>query len=328
MSYKLLIEKQRNTGVWQEPAVIEPVTWETYRKSSPSKLTFTVIKDEQLSFGEGARVKFQIDGKNVFYGFVFHKSRNKDQHIQVTAYDQLRYLKYKNAYYFENITASNFVERVCKDFVLDTGTLENSGYSIPLCNYQNQTLFDMVQTTVDETVMNTGNLFCLYDDFGKLMFRNIKNLKLDYVVAPDNAEDFDYTSSIDGDTANRIKIQQMNGDKGIGDIVVEESEPSIENWGVLQRLESWGEDQNEAQVREKAKKMLQLFNSVSRTLSAKGCVGDYRVRAGFSVLVKLSLGDLPTLCNYMLVEEAKHTFEQGNHTMDLTFRGRKEFYDQ
>ena len=30
----------------------------------------------------------------------------------------------------------------------------------------------------------------------------------------------------------------------------------------------------------------------------------------------------------MLVEEARHTFVQGSHTMDLTLRGNKEFYER
>lgn len=325
MKYKILIERDRNTGVWQEPAIIEPVVWETYRKETPSKLTFKVIKDATLGFNEGARVKFMVDGKNVFLGYVFQKQRDKDQLIQVIAYDQLRYLKNKNAYIFDSITASGLIKRICSDFILNVGTIEESGYAKPVL-FPNDTLFDMIQDCVDETVMNTGNLFCLYDDFGKLMFRNIKNLKLDYVVRPDTAENFDYNTSIDSDTYNRIKIQKSSEDKGLSDIVVVESNKTIADWGVLQFFEQWGEDQNEAQVKSKAESLLKLYNSKTRTLGVKGCIGDIRVRAGFSVLVQLALGDIPTLNNYMLVEEAKHTFEESSHKMDLTFRGGEEFY--
>ena len=326
MKYRILIERDRGTGVWQEPAIIEPVVWETYRKETPSKLTFKVIKDATLGFNEGARVQFIVDGVNVFLGYVFEKQRDKDQLIQVTAYDQLRYLKNKNAYLFENTTASDFVKRICSDFLLKTGTIENSGYAIKQILYANDTLFDMIQGCVDETVMQTGNLYCLYDDFGKLNFRNIKNLKLNYVVKPDTAENFDYNTSIDSNTYNRIKIQKASEDKGLSDIVVKESTKNIRDWGVIQYFEQWGEDHNQAQVEEKAESLLKLYNSKSRTLGVKGCIGDIRVRAGFSVLVQLSLGDIPTLNNYMLVEEAKHTFEESNHKMDLTFRGNGEFY--
>ncbi len=326
MKYELLIERGRNTGIWQQPAVIEPVTWETYRKESPSKLTFTVIKDPVLGFNEGARVKFKVDGKNVFLGYVFTKQRTKDQHIQVTAYDQLRYLKNKHSYFFSNITATEFIRRMSSDFLLNTGTLDNSRHVIGELAYVDQTLFDMVQTTIDETVLSTKNLYVLYDDFGKLTLKNIKDLKLNYVVNPDNTEDFDYATTIDNDTASRVLIVKASDDKGVEKYYAEDYETGLEDWGVLQRYEKWGDNENEAQAKARAKAMLELYGSKTRSLTATGCYGDVRVRAGTSVLVKLSLGDLPTLCNYMLVEEAKHTFEQGHHTMDLTFRGRKEFY--
>ena len=186
MKYDLLIERSDQT--WQRPAVIEPVTWETYRKGTPSKLTFTVIKDDLLSFREGARVQFLVDGKGVFFGFVFQKQRDKDQHISVTCYDQLRYFKNKNAYIFENITASTFLRRVCSDFLLKTGTIEESGFVIKQILYTNDALFDMVQGTVDDTLMATGKLFCLYDDFGEITFKNINSLLLDYVVTDNTAE--------------------------------------------------------------------------------------------------------------------------------------------
>ena len=326
MKYELLIERGRNLGIWQQPAVIEPVTWETHRKESPSVLTFTVIKDSRLGFEEGSRVKFKVNGKNVFLGYVFQKQRTKDHHIQVIAYDQLRYLKYKHSYFFKNLTATDFIKRMSSDFLLNTGTLDDSKYVIGEMAYVDQTLFDMVQTTIDETVVSTKNLYVLYDDFGKLTFKNIKDLKLDYVVNPDDTEDFAYTSSIDKDTASRVLIIKADEDSGVEKYHAEDYEKGLEDWGVLQRYEKWDDGENESQVKERAKALLQLYGSKTRSLTARGCCGDVRVRAGTSVLVKLSLGDLPTLCNYMLVEEAKHTFEQGHHTMDLTFKGRKEFY--
>ena len=327
IDYELLIEKNYGDKVWQKPAVIEPIEWDTYRKDTPSKLTFKVVKDDTLSFAEGARVSFKVNGKKVFLGYVFEKRRDKDQLITVTAYDQTRYFKNKNAYVFENMKASIFIKRICDDFLLTTGEIEDTGHTIGQILYTNDTLFDMIQGTLDDTIMATGKMYCIYDDYGEIKLKNINNLIVNYLVTAYTAENFDYMSSIDTNTYNRIKIQNASDTKGLSDIVVEEDKNSIHDWGVLQKFEQWGENQNEAQVKEMAKSLLKLHNSKTRSLGVSGCLGDVRVRAGTSVLVQLELGDIPKLNNYMLVEEARHIFNQGTHTMDLTLRGHKEFYE-
>ena len=49
------------------PIVKDDIAWETFRKDSPSKLTFTVIKDKNgLSFNEGSLVIFKYKQKKIF----------------------------------------------------------------------------------------------------------------------------------------------------------------------------------------------------------------------------------------------------------------------
>ena len=57
------------------PIVKNEIIWETFRKDSPSKLMFTVIKDNLVSFNEGSLVIFRYKQKDIFKGFVFEKSR-------------------------------------------------------------------------------------------------------------------------------------------------------------------------------------------------------------------------------------------------------------
>ena len=52
----LLIESG-NTVI--QPAVKDDITWETNRKNTPGKLTFTVIQDEGIEFAEGSAVSLQ-----------------------------------------------------------------------------------------------------------------------------------------------------------------------------------------------------------------------------------------------------------------------------
>ena len=306
----------------QEPIVLEGIEWETSRKGAPGKLTFTCIKDETLSFPEGAHVRFTYDGAKVFYGFVFTKQRNKEHHIQVTAYDQLRYLKNKTSYIFSNIRADQVVSRVAQDFLLKTGSLANTGYVIPKFNKENMTLFDIILDAVDATVMATGNLYVLYDDFGKICLKHIKDTKIDLLINDSTAEDFDYSTSIDSNTYNRIVLTDSE-DKSEKNVVKAQDPKHITQWGVLQYFEAMS---NGGNTQATADALLEMYNAVSRSLSIKGHFGDIRCRAGSGVYLDLNLGDLPQRRQHMLVDKAKHVFNHDDHYMDLTLIGCEEFY--
>ena len=49
-------------------------------------------------------MSFRFNGANVFYGYVFKKSRSDNRLIKVTAYDQLRYFKNKDTISYVNKT--------------------------------------------------------------------------------------------------------------------------------------------------------------------------------------------------------------------------------
>ena len=92
MDVELLIQNGNKVYI---PVVEEGISWMTERKGSPGQLTFKVVKDDIINFTEGNAVRLRVDNKNIFYGFIFIKKRNKENIITVTAYDQLRYLKIK-----------------------------------------------------------------------------------------------------------------------------------------------------------------------------------------------------------------------------------------
>lgn len=305
----------------QEPIILEGIEWETSRKGEPGKLTFTCVKDETLSFPEGAHVRFTYGDTKVFYGFVFTKQRNKDHHIQVTAYDQLRYLKNKTSYIFSNIRADQVVSRVSQDFLLKTGNLDNTGYVIPKFNKENMTLFDIILDAVDITCRATGNLYVLYDDFGKITLKNIKDTKIDLLINNTTAEDFDYSTSIDSNTYNRIVLTDSE-DKSEKNVVKVQDDKHITQWGVLQYFEAVSTGGN---TQATAEELLKMYNSVSRSLSINGHFGDIRCRAGSGVYLDLNLGDMNAK-QHMLVDKAKHVFNHDDHFMDLTLIGCEEFY--
>lgn len=302
----------------QAPILKDKVQWETQRKGYPGKLTFTCIKAPGLSFQEGDAVRFRYDGHNVFFGYVFSKQRGKEHHIKVTAYDQLRYFKNKDTIIYYNKTASELLKMLAADNRLQVGTVDDTGWKIEKRNEDNATLFDIMQNALDLTVQNAKKLYVLYDDFGKLCLRNIEGLTPDIMINAQNAENFDYTSSIDKDTYNRVKLYYDNGETGKREIYIAQHGANMNNWGILQYCE--GISNEGVDMKNKADTYLQLYNRKTRNLTVKKISGDPRARAGVRVTVDLGLGDI-NLQSFLIVEKAVHTFSGGRHTMDLTLAG-------
>lgn len=307
----------RNGDKLYKPIIEDGVTWETERKGSPGILTFTVIKDNIISFQEGNHVMLKVDGENIFYGFVFKKTRDKNHNIKVTAYDQLRYLKNKDTMTYKNITASTLIKMIADDYNLQVGTIENTAYVIPERTEENSTLFDIILTALELTVTNKKTLYVLYDDYGKLTLKSLANMKTTVLISEETGENFDYTSSIDDNTYNQIKIQYDNEETGKKETYIAKDSSHINDWGLLQYYDTVKNVEN---TQAKTDALLDLYNAKTRNLKIKNAFGNTSVRAGKMVVVVLNLGDIE-VGNYFLVETCKHTFRNDEHFMDLTLRG-------
>lgn len=316
----MLLSIQHNGKVFSPP-VKSGVKIEWDRAGSPGKLTFTTVKipNAGMSFSEGDAVCFYYKDKPVFMGYVFTKKRDRQHHIEVTCYDQIRYLKNKYTYVFENKTATEITKSLCNDFNLHTGTLEDTNYLIPAIAEENKSAIDIILGAINETLTNTGEMFVLYDDFGKLCLRNSLNMVSQTLIMETTAENFDYTSSIDQETYNSVVLYYKEEDNKVN-VYSAYSNNRINQWGTLRYFE---ETKNKTIALNKAKALLQLYNRKTRELKVTGAFGDITVRGGTMIPVRLNLGDIVTN-NYMLVQSVTHTFENDKHTMDLVLDGAWE----
>ena len=299
------------------PAVQEGITWSTERKGSPGELTFKVIKDDVLKFTEGDAVRLKVNGSNIFYGFVFKKKRSKDKIITVTAYDQLRYLKNKDTYVYENKTAGEVIQMIAADFQMQCGFIEDTEFKIASRVEANKTLFDIIQSALDLTLQNQKYMYVMYDDFGKITLKGLDNMRLNVLIDEETGENYDYTSSIDSDTYNRVKLTYDNEKTGKREVYIAQDSDHMNIWGVLQYYDTLQKGEN---GNAKADALLELYNVKTRNLTIKNAFGDVRVRAGSMVVIIMDLGDIK-LKNLMLVEKCKHEFKESQHFMTLTLRG-------
>ena len=137
------------------------------------------------------------------------------------------------------------------------------------------------------------------------------------MIDEETAETYDYTSSIDDNTYNRIKLTYDNEDTGFRDVFIAQDGTNINKWGILQYFDTLSKGEN---GQAKADALLALYNKKTRNLKITNALGDNRVRAGSMVVINLTLGDVK-LKNFMLVEKVRHTYKENEHWMDLTLRG-------
>ena len=161
----------------------------------------------------------------------------------------------------------------------------------------------MIQSALDETLMNTKQLYVLYDDAGKLTLKNINTMKLNLLIDEETGENFSYESSIDEQTYNKIKLAYNNEKTGKRELFIAQDGAKMNQWGVLQYFEE-----------------VQTKTGASAKLTIQNAFGDVRVRAGSAVVVALNLGDIVTN-NYMVVNKVTHTFRGDEHMMELDLIG-------
>ncbi|MCM1488576.1 MAG: hydrolase [Firmicutes bacterium] len=300
------------------PLVTAPAQWTTVRRGSPGRLTFSMLWDERGEMTEGAAVRLSAEGRDLFFGYVFSVEKNKES-LFVTCYDQIRYLKNKDTYIYENKTAAQLLRMIAADFGLKTGEISDTNYQIPYRIEENTTLLDMIENALDITCQNTGESYVLFDGSGGLCLKNIKEMRVKrgagYLVLDEGSgEDYRFSSSIDKGCYNQIKLSANSAKNGRRDVYMLRDGVNAGRWGVLQY---YGELKEEENGRAKAETLLKLYNGKHRGLKLTGVFGAAEVRAGSVIVVRLDLGS-EKLNRFMTVERAVHKFGGGEYFMDLT----------
>ena len=316
MNIEIIVQDSKSGIVYDISELVTHIKWETSLINQPGKLTFSYLEDEKISINEGSSLSFKVDGKGVFFGYIFKRGKKKDEKIPVTAYDQMRYLKNKDTYVLSNLTASQIFTTLCNDFRLSSEVIDSSSYIVSPRVHDNKTLFEIIQHAIDETLINTGNWYMIKDNFGKLEFVSINSLKTDVFIGDKSLLiDFDYESSIDDDTYNQVKLIKETNKR---EIYIVKDSGTIKQWGLLQYFEKMDEKANPAQIKARADMILKLKNRATKKLKLE-CLGDLKVSAGSGVV--LGISDLEKegipINQYFMVVGCTHTFKNDLHTMQL-----------
>lgn len=234
MTYELLIATHAGP-IYNVANNVQSVTYTTNRTGEPGKLEFTLNKAGGISFFEGDVVRFSVDGTLVFYGWIFTKSKDRWDVIEVTCYDRVRYLKASASYAFYGQTAGEIIRKIAADFQLDVSGIEDTGYKIPSLIEEEQTCLDIIEEAVQQTLLNTGKIYVFFDDGKGLSLKEAGNM-IDKTVIGDKSllTDYTYKTDIDEQTYNSVKLARPNEETGRADVFVAQDSNTIAQWGLLQ----------------------------------------------------------------------------------------------
>jgi hypothetical protein len=294
------------------------IKWDCEERNGASSLTFSYMQGDK--FPNGSLVRFKYKGTPIFYGYVFKTVSNEKHEKTVTAYDSIRYFKYKDTKVYKGLTLDKLVrEIVVGGGKMRVGTIRPTYYTLPDKIEDNKTYLDMIYDAMEDTLLATGRRYTLYDDFGALNLREGAELKLPLVIGNGSlATGYEFEQSIDGETYNRVKLSQDNKETGTRESYIVQDSKTMAQWGILQYYDKVDEKLNPAQIKEKAEKLLRFYNHEEFKLSIP-CLGDTRVRGGSGVYIDIKDREV-ILKQWAMVDKVSHTFEGAYHTMDLELK--------
>lgn len=287
-----------------------------------SKFTFTVLKDSTLSFDQGDAVSVKYDGENIFFGFVFAKSRDKEGLIEVTAYDQMRYMKNKRTYTRGRMTLDEIISKMAAEYSLRTGVIEKSNIKLMPVAAENVSLLDVALKAAADTMENGGERYILYDDAGYLTLKRESAMTTNIYIDSSLAENYVYRDSIDTGVYNTVEVYNDTARLNLRALAASSDGETVKKWGTLilsKKAENVGAMESEARA------LLKRYDRINREIVLKCAAGNTALRGGCRVYVNMTMGDL-SLAGQMRVKKAVHCFEDNAYTADVYLDGSEIEY--
>ncbi len=304
-----------------KPYIVGDIKVTRERTGAPSKMTFSYVDIDGMNISEGNAVAFRFRNNKVFFGYIFALNSDSDkEQISVTCYDQLRYFKNKDSFVYSAKYSDMLSNNICKKYGFKTGIIEDTGYKIPT-RLEDGSLFDICAQAENSTHLSSGSRFVLFDDFGSICLRNMKNLILPLLIDKDTTGKWILKRTIDSNVYNRIVIKKDNNETGERELYIANDSETQKKWGVLTLEEDAEDDAGASEMKSKAKSMLKYYNRLNQTFNVEKCIGDCRVRGGSSLLVAFDLRNGRKIQNLMIVDKVEHTFSDNYHFMDMNLYG-------
>lgn len=312
MIYKLYFQNVLTGEVWDLAPVVKRFNLGSKRSGSPSKLEVELLST--MDFPEGSMIALTAGTHKLFYGYLFRIRRNKNGKHLLTFFDQKKYLLRKETYVFQNSTLPNIITSIAKDFELKVGKLVGPSAKMPTMIKEDKTALDIIEESIDQILVQTGELTVFWDDYGELRLDYPKNLAILTILGEGSiVTDFDYERSIE-DSANVVKLLHEDSESGKRTMYHFIDSNNIKKWGKLQYFKVVDENLNVAQINNMGQMLIKLKNKPKETIKLSMSVGDFDFIAGRSAYV-----DLPEIKvkGWYLLESVEHKVTASSHTMEV-----------
>lgn len=340
-------------GKFASGTVIEPVTIDWSRSGSPGKMTFSLVTPTFVHRSESARVptlaydfhngdkaQFYHNGNKIFSGYVFSKKEDKYGKVDVTCYDQIRYLKASDFFVFENqeftvgeairyIVKERFALRSALDFDATGLKKDGSSYKIPYTIKRNISALDVIDYLLMLERINTAKIYAFFDDCGTLCLKDVEGEDMRFgshifggkLNSKEGTEtaiiNYTYTEDIDKETYNQVKVVYADAKNDEDSFVVARDPGTISRWGTLQYYFELDTENTFFTIEGAARTMAAYYDRELKKLSFES-IGVDRVRGGSMIFVNLP--DVGIEGNWLLVDKVTHTYKNSEHTMKVDCR--------
>lgn len=317
---EVIIQNSETDKGFNITQVVNSIEVVTYLEIKPGKLEIELKPLDSLEWvALGSLITVTVDGEKLFFGYVFKFDVDQNRVCKITAYDQMRYLQNKDTLVTSKATASDIFKQVCDAFGLKYKVVKKSPHILAQRINDNKTYGDMIAYALDKTLIDTNLWYFIRDNWGTLEFLDIYEERTNIAIGDASLlSSFSYTTSIDSDTYNQVKLVKENKETKKREIYIEKDSTTINKWGTLQFYETVQESMNDAQIRTRADMLLEYYNKPKRTLKLDRCLGNFKIKAGRSFVLLISdLKDTVPYNQYVICSTCTHKITNGVHLMEL-----------
>jgi hypothetical protein len=298
-------------------SMVKSVDWSGHIEKPNRELSVSVIntangRTQLISIVNGKSIEFFNDGIRLFRGVIFANEIDSQGNLSLTAYDENIYLlKNNESRKFSNMKASDIVMRLCKDFGIPYGAIEDTEYVIPKLMIRNKSLYETVRIALTLTQKQTGKRFLFGNKDGKLILFKFTNSTSKWIIdSYTNLTNARYSQSIE-DTKTQVKVTSRDGKAPIE--VTVKNDSLSKSFGIMQYVEEMDEKAKRSQIEQRAKSLLKEFGVINDQATVEA-IGIDEVISATSIYVREPMTKI--LGGYYVSSDSHH-YENGAHTMSL-----------
>ncbi len=312
--------------------ICESVTLNLELEGNAGQMELSYLSKHRVDISEGDTVSLKVNGKKMFYGWVFKKEIDASNSVKLKVYDIKRYLAYKDVDVTGQETIDQFFTRICTVMNIKHKVVNTSDYIIPIKIHDGETYNNMLQYAIDQTLIGTNGQqrFCVRANGDTLELVNCINQLTDILIGDKRyLTNYHFSSDIEN-TYTTFKVQRDVASEEqkklskteqilLRTTLVSVNRENVDKWGDLQYYEKKDSKWTDTQLAQYMNHVSQVYSKKTKTLKLN-CLGDTQCIPGNVILVDIADLHSENVAKrkFVLITAATHNITHNLHTMELT----------